>query len=857
MPRSIALAEGDRSDGWLASYLQETLAPAIDKESSILGTIAPSRRVEDFDWAVRGGEITGRKLESTLSVRKVVQSQLTYARPLGEGETLRYRFYYEPGQVAVHPALDRLAFLMEPEGVRLHWIVPAMEADSSDVEPSNVVDVPGERRGPTPLPLKAKDWNAVKLALADGRVSITLNDVLVYERPLDPGNNRGFSFYHEKDRTQARIREVVLEGNWPQEAPDNLFARRGEDGPPAIRQARHAVVGEAMLALSAEQVFLRSRQLPRAERYEALAAWVLPGDDHSTFRLQGDFAPTDPAPSVGLGTRRGGSLVAPALDLVALAKELGRLPELEKRVRGFEAKTDLDRRGQLALEALILAAQGQDDQAVETLGKLPPLLAKVAADAPDWMRWPELVAVDGLPESLRYGKAAVALLDGLAAVSPKKEASLPGWLRHARQERAWVQLHNAGGSTQLAGWLTVSPGRAETRGAGDPLPFWTFREGVWSRSPGERGDSLVFATPLHAPFVLDTELRSTSEGQTDLTYGGLRLGVNPEGTHLNRSLGGASLADVKLPPAVKNSDGWRSLRLEARESSLIVSVDGAKVTEQTLVGASDPWLAMDTHEGGLASVRNLKISGTPRIPETIELGDSTNLSGWSSAYYGEATAGLNVAWEKRGDEVAGVQLKPPPANSNNSRSSDTSELATYAFPGSRCESLLRYRRPLREDGSLEYEFFYAPGKTMVYPALGRLAFLLAPKGVSLHWLTDAQYERTGLAPDNETTESANRRGSGDLPLKAGDWNRLKLALSGDKVSLVLNDMLIYERTLEPENSRLFGFFHFAEETNCRIRKVILRGQWPRSLPESTKPHAMLPARSLRPIDLMAASPSAR
>ena len=34
------------------------------------------------------------------------------------------------------------------------------------------------------------------------------------------------------------------------------------------------------------------------------------------------------------------------------------------------------------------------------------------------------------------------------------------------------------------------------------------------------------------------------------------------------------------------------------------------------------------------------------------------------------------------------------------------------------------------------EFYYEPGATMVYPSVGRLAFLIEPSDVQLHWITD-------------------------------------------------------------------------------------------------------------------------
>src|SRR4029079_11087602 len=47
-------------------------------------------------------------------------------------------------------------------------------------------------------------------------------------------------------------------------------------------------------------------------------------------------------------------------------------------------------------------------------------------------------------------------------------------------------------------------------------------------------------------------------------------------------------------------------------------------------------------------------------------------------------------------------------------------------------SWLYYQRPLCDQESFTYEFFYDPETTAVSPTLGRLAFLLDPKGIGLH-----------------------------------------------------------------------------------------------------------------------------
>ncbi len=93
---------------------------------------------------------------------------------------------------------------------------------------------------------------------------------------------------------------------------------------------------------------------------------------------------------------------------------------------------------------------------------------------------------------------------------------------------------------------------------------------------------------------------------------------------------------------------------------------------------------------------------------------------------------------------------------------------------------------------------------------------------------------TGVLPNNETVEQKNRRGAAALPLKPGDWNHMKVAVKADAVSLELNGQQIYERTLEPGNRRIFGLFHYADQGESRVRRVVMRGDWPKTIAPTSK-----------------------
>ena len=145
-------------------------------------------------------------------------------RPLLDGETVSYEFFHEDGKTTVHPALGRLAFLMETGGVRMHWITDndnewtGLGADNAIVEPLN-------RRGPKALPLKNADWNLVTMKLTEEKVSLSLNGEEICERSVEDISNPHIGFYYDRNTSAVQIRNVVLTGNWPEKLSAELLQK--------------------------------------------------------------------------------------------------------------------------------------------------------------------------------------------------------------------------------------------------------------------------------------------------------------------------------------------------------------------------------------------------------------------------------------------------------------------------------------------------------------------------------------------------------------------------------------------------------------------------------------------------------
>lgn len=295
---------------------------------------------------------------------------------------------------------------------------------------------------------------------------------------------------------------------------------------------------------------------------------------------------------------------------------------------------------------------------------------------------------------------------------------------------------------------------------------------------------------------------------------------------------GRSVTNGSIEPPIKDMKEFYPFRLVVKGGKLTAFAMGQKIHEQSVSAESDPWLALFADGNLTTGVRNLKIVGKPEIPESLALSAGSDLNGWLGDYYGEPTLGENAAWQKRGEEILGRKrnLEAKPGSIGDFNGNGTQPVMPEAVAGSKTESVLKYARPLAEDSMVSYEFWYDPGQALVSPALDRLAFLLVPDGVQVHSITDGRFNRTGLDPANARSEPASRRGPAKLPLKPKAWNRVGLTLKGDMLALSLNGELIYEQKVEPTNQRDFGLFHYADETEARVRNVTLRGAWPKSLP---------------------------
>lgn len=259
---------------------------------------------------------------------------------------------------------------------------------------------------------------------------------------------------------------------------------------------------------------------------------------------------------------------------------------------------------------------------------------------------------------------------------------------------------------------------------------------------------------------------------------------------------------------------WCRFRVVVQDDACTIWFHGRMVRQIALSEHSDPWFAIRSWWGNDAQFRNVTISGSPVVPEAVVMSAAKDLLNWLS-YHNTSVGYETAAWQHMDDADSTGQIVGARWTS---------------LKGTNSESLLRYHRPLAEDGSVEYDFFYEPGLVHTHPALDRLTFLLQRDGVRIHWVTDEKYDPTVVEPGNSFDESQYQRGPKMIPLNVADWNHVKLSLTGNTASLELNGHKIFERELNPGNHRTFGLFHFVGEEEVRVRNVIMRGNWPHAVP---------------------------
>jgi tetratricopeptide (TPR) repeat protein len=844
IPRQVQLLSGQRMDGWSTSAFsqsqprQRTMAEKVTDENNYL---AYQQRNEptSFTWETKNGVLHGVQADGYSDD----QAWIFYQRPLREGETLEYEFLYQPGVATVAPTFGQLAMLLEPTGVESHWISSRpLEEQITGVKPNNQI-VETAYQTSSQLPLKPGEWNKVAMQWLDGHVHLAVNDIAVFKRPTAGLNDQRFGLFHYTN-TRVEVRNATLRGDWPETVDeavrDGWFQRERQLTPQQLAMVKEILPRE-LEQPQLRQIVMQSRELTDDEAFTFLQQWILPSEHDLRIRLGFAYLPLDEQKQLDLQAAPLDSVLSPALELVRTAQRLGRIDELLKQIDSLQPQTAVDQRNQRALR-LLTRLQDPDADCSEELAAVYRGLEKALPKSHTPMERSAdfLVAVEA-GRSPRHWAAGYDLAQRLQAHERNADTSSGNgaWQSSVHSLVGSIALRWSGSpptatatsttstdternTADSSQWTSVPYLKPEWRHVGERNSSWLVDRGAFTHVPGQHWSQLVFQSPLRGNYEI-TARRST-HGYKEVSIATGMHAVDPkhdlQAIRITKVMHNQEEKprEVKLPAWDQSAD----FRIVVDDNSVTTHVNGVQLHRQPFRVPRDPWLVLQADvPGTYASVRDLRITGNPTIPDEIDLIDIDGWASWRFDMYGDWSAQqaqAEVPYNRVGEEIVG--------NVRADRSA------------SPMESLMMYSRPMLEDGEIEFETFYVKGELEVHPTLGRTALMLDQEKLSLHRLSDAQWQRGDPTVDNRQ----QLPDAAPLTMKTGDWNRIRLKLAGDKLTLFVNDQSVGEvEVSEPKQERFFGLFRYSDLTGCRVRNLKYRGEWPKTLPAVEEQYAAYPS----------------
>ena len=598
-------------------------------------------------------------------------------------------------------------------------------------------------------------------------------------------------------------------------------------------------------------------------RYEFLLDWVLPSKSHSDFRLAGKQTQTDPVVpliddhpfdierqrlGVERGERRihtGGNLVSPALDLIESARELGKLDELRFAVQVSSVSGEVQERCRLSMLAMIAIVKCDEEAARLAVAQLyNRFLVKRFPAILD--RMPETLLVSmAVDKGMLLDESSQFLVSMLDAQIRQQNCNGPfEWDRLITSLMGRIQHHGLPSAEQsqpwnsppdLKSWHWTSRIHSWGHGSGIPSGHLHLSDGAVKTLAYMDDEFLFFASPLRGNYSLECDC--TGFGWKEFYPFVAGSWITPAHDHKSVQVGQLCRVDRSEPvdPKLSRVDDWIHFRVDVRDGMCSRYINSRLVCEELLPVDHDPWVAFRNPGGGNGNLRNVRITGDPVIPDEVTLSELraaawtkeavvdrtshpvTHLHGWmpwnEDPWYPEKLSWKLEEASSGATQIVG-QRKP--------------ELA-----GTFAERLLRYHWPIVWNSQISYEFFYRDGEVIVHPAVGRRALLLHKAGVQNHWVTNSVSDLTTLDPLN-SSQAENRISVAPLPFKQDAWNQLSLSIAEDTLAVSLNGVPVFEGDLEPTNDRTFGLFYYCDQSEARFRNVVLKGDWPKTLPPAAE-----------------------
>jgi hypothetical protein len=565
---------------------------------------------------------------------------------------------------------------------------------------------------------------------------------------------------------------------------------------------------------AASRLLFRLNAIPAESRYKTLKQWIFPTKDRNSVRHFVGLLSDPPPPNVFLNAALKETLppvddprISTAAMLVDAARDAGKLNELAADLRPL-AERQIE--GAQILESLVLVAkEGASGVRPRVSSAQLEQLIDSQLNNPN-----QLGMFSGVLS--RYRSQALAAIDRTkgATLRPSPDPGLKHWMP--------VDLNTAASSNTF-----------------NSSSWWIALDDRIGHVCAPYVDHLVFAYPLTGIFEIDCESFNAYWSEGNVGFGGLMPEVWNQGSPIKSILPINYHERFPLPQPVEFLNQFNPVTFKVRLDNLQFIANKKLLYEDFSPSTTSPFLFLRTT--WLSAFRKLRITGQVLIPNEVSLLAGNRMDGWMTTFYNESQPAEMTARRQHPSSPV-VDFDPNAYDWSTAKSElrgrrvallDGTPRPTGFLHG---ESWVYFHRPIRNSEKVRYEFFYQQGLEAieVHPTVDRLAFLLHPDGVKLHWLTTnrTQEKVDGWIPtDNVADEPANRRGPKRLPLNDAAWNEACIEIREGMIRLELNGELVYERPLETESGSRFGLYHDVHKTSSRIRNIVLSGDWPEWSPE--------------------------
>lgn len=517
-----------------------------------------------------------------------------------------------------------------------------------------------------------------------------------------------------------------------------------------------------------------------------------------------------------------------ALMLTQVAAKLGKSDDLLQLIK---------KRGQSApktaslLTMLALIAQDKEQALPRLSEPLSGLLKQLRQDQPTKDN-PDLK----LPE-LEILVVSEALSKGLLKDSADQFTQvLEAYAIRAKQNQmiaALAALRTKAGFGRAAGGTVNSPLKHFTSmsvpwySTPEPANLRTLhavsKEGWVSSSGGYNLNFLMLKYPVIGDFKISAQIQDGTWGESDVSYGGTVY--QPAGWSKKATVNTLRGSEQVTVP-VKNIQSAK------------INIQELQITPDKIVGwcndipylediktTSHPWPAISHYHFRTPKWRGFQITGNPVIPREVKLLDSM-MRGWSSPGYGRRFPPALLPTED------GKMAKQPKESAKYVYQFNDGELsfdATDLSDQTDRQDRLQYVRPLLKDEVLSWQFYWTKGLSEVHPTLGRVVFRLTDQGtVPEHSEAAGDLSTTNFIAATDL-DPAQEPLAPDVTPKDNAWNTISMVRGADVVQIKLNGQLIAKLPVT-DQSACPGFMR-EKLRNCRIKDMILTGDWPDTLPE--------------------------